>query len=340
MLKRKRGERPELGRFGLSLAIGVVMLVVLSLVGMVLLLTIRRPAETPVALMRTTTPPPYPTRTPIPFRTNTPLPSQTWVPMPTGLPLLPVGGSLVYSTNSHDIGSFDGDGMHSLPPKGNDVTASPDGQALAYIRDGQLYVYRGGEETPVNTSHLVAKTPVWNSDGTALIFTTWRDPDTVVLRRDRSTGQVTELLSVHQLTAPPQPVPGVHRLLIAENVVPDGTVLYTIDEFCSTLAMCQKSRQDVATIHQYVIWAVYHPSGIYIFFIDNTDCLFALKTSTQEVISLLSNGISRRLATGRDPGKLAYTDANNNLYLFDLDSGVSQRLLPTAVTSVSWTGGG
>jgi hypothetical protein len=145
MRKRKPKDNPGTNWLGLALAGGTLTLVVLSVSAAVIWFANRptaAPARPTSTVVRPTLPPrPRPTTTPFP----TPTP-----PPPPGLNRLPADGYVVYSTNTLEISAIDGDGVRPMRVKGADVAAAPDGEALAYIRDGRLYLYQNEKETGVD----------------------------------------------------------------------------------------------------------------------------------------------------------------------------------------------
>jgi hypothetical protein len=129
--------------------------------------------------------------------------------------------------------------------------------------------------------------------------------------------------------------------LIVEALESRRTAFYTIDPLCISPAACRASREDIATVPYAVSWAAYHPSGTFIAFTERDNGgLHALKTGSKEVTLLVNDHVyKRRVAFGRDPGKLIAIDGANNLYLLDLANPAASWLIPTNVTSVSWAGG-
>ncbi len=337
MRKRKPQDNPGTNWLGLGLAGGVLTLIVLSVSAAAFwFVPTPRPARqamlptlTPVRVVVRVTTTPLPT----PFPTPTPL-------LPPALNRLPADGYVVYGTSTLEISAIDGDGIRPMAIKGSDVAAAPDGETLAYILAGQLYVYRNEKETRIVVNGT-AKMPAWNADGTALAFVVSADnQDTVYrLRRDRT--EALPVLSVHELGAPPLSSPSSNRLLIAEVLTSRRTAFYTIDPLCASPAACQASRDDIATVPYAVSWAAYHPSGTFIAFTDRDNGgLYALQTGSKEVTALVNDHVyRRRIAFGRDPGKLIAIDGANGLYLLDLVNLASSRLTPANVTSVSWAGG-
>jgi hypothetical protein len=342
MRKRKPKDNPERNWLGLGLAGGVLTLVVLSVAAAALWF-----ANRPTAAPRPVLPVAIPTQTPIRVivrATTTPLPPPTPFPTPTMVrPLLnrlPADGYVVYSTNMLEIGAIDGDGVRPMSIRGADVAATPDGETLAYIREGRLYLYQNETETRIDVPGT-PRMPAWNADGTALAFVVRKDnQDTVYrLRRDRT--EALPVLSVKELAAPPLSSPSENRLLITEVIMSRSTRFYTIDPLCMSTAACQASREDIATVPYAVSWAAYHPSGTFIAFTERDNGgLYALKTGSKEVMPLISDQVyKRRVAFGRDPGKLIVIDGENNLYLLDLTNLAWTWLSPSNVTSVRWAGG-
>jgi hypothetical protein len=339
MRKRKPKDNPGINWFGLALTGGVLTLVALSVFGVALWLTNRptiMPVRPTVTLVRPTLPPPpRPTPTPVP----TPTPP---LPRPAAF-RLPAGGTVVYSANngsSDKIGIIDGDGVRPMNIEGADVAAAPDGGALAYVREGRLYLYQNDKEIRIDVPGT-PRMPAWNADGTALAFVVHTDnQDTVYrLRRDRT--EALPVLSVRELAAPPLSSPSSNRLLIAERIEANRTAFYTVDALCATPAACQANREDIASVPYAVSWAAYHPSGTFIAFTEYAHGgLYALQTGSKEITPLIGDkGYRRRVTFGSDPGKLIYIDGNLSLYLFDLVNHTLVWLYPTNVTSVSWVGG-
>jgi hypothetical protein len=327
---RKRKPSPGIQRWGLFLVFGVLALLIITVYGTWLLVS--NTAQPTLA--------PYPTEVALILPTMPPLP--TAIPAPEMQPAwaLPTGGHLVYGTIAAEISSFDGDGIHSIGVRGADVTVAPDGQTLAYTREGRLYIYRDGTETRINAPDSVTM-PAWNADGTALVFVVDSGQADRIYRLRQDRNEALPLLTVRELGAPPISSPTSNRILIAEIIAPQQTAFYTIDPLCFSEAACKESRIDIATVPYPVAWAAYHPSGTFIAFTDRMyGKLFALQTGSKEVKLLIEDYVyKRRVAFGADPTKLVYTDSTDDLYLLDLNSKAAQWLIPTSVASVSWAGG-
>src|SRR5258706_7444727 len=173
--------------------------------------------------------------------------------------VLPEGAQLVLSNANGEIFANEPNAPQftSLNLRGDDLTVAPDGKTLAYTRGGKLFVYRDGKEqiAPVAGNPIM---PAWDMTGEILAFVIHDSVGDTVYRVSTKTQEVSRLLTVSQIVAPPLTNPATGRLLIVEKVDTSKTDFYTIDPNCATQGACIASRREVATVAHAVNWADYH----------------------------------------------------------------------------------
>jgi hypothetical protein len=320
----------------IALAIGITLLVAVSVVGGGWLLS-QRPTGGPW-LSPTYT---YPTRpyNPTPYQGS----PATSVPPTTLSPLtMPVGEArLVFGMTSGEIlTNADGEGIRTTGLYGSDPVLASDGHTLAYLRGKQLIVYRGGKEQIVNAPGA-AMMPAWSADGEWLAFVSREAAYDAVYRVDVETLHLSRVLSVPEIAAPPLSSPATGRLLIVERVGTKQTAFYSVDPACAAQVAqggCKASRKDITTVDRTVSWASYHPSATRIVFSDRDDGnLYLLNTANGDVTPLVSDGhTKRRPVFSKDGAWLAYVADGGQLYALRLEDGVAQVVRLNQVASVDW----
>src|SRR5438874_916511 len=140
MRKRKNDDRPGASLGMIGLGAGVVLLLLLS-AGTIVLWLNDKPTPTYTYV--------YPTQAVYRAVDNSVRPTV----IPNVLPSMrPDEARLILSTLSGDILASGGTaGLHSTGLQGRDVTVAPDNRTWAYLRDGGLYIYRGGKEQSITT---------------------------------------------------------------------------------------------------------------------------------------------------------------------------------------------
>src|SRR5262249_39136678 len=136
------------------------------------------------------------------------------------------------TTDGEILTSANGSAPRPTGLKGTDIAVAPDGQTLAYLRDGALYLYRDGGEKPLIVSGAVAgkiTMPAWSSDGQSLAFVSAEAGGDSVYRLRLDTLKPSRLLTIPDAAAPPIFSPATGRLLIAERLDAHSTAFYTID---------------------------------------------------------------------------------------------------------------
>ena len=340
MRKRKNSETgfdEYSGRGGLiALAIGIALLAAVSIGGGWLLFS-RRPTVGPLILPRYASP----TRSynPTPYLRSQP----TGAPPSTPSPVMMSARDarlVMGMTNGEILTNADGTGTRSTGLHGSDPVLAPDGRTLAYLRDKQLIVYHDGKERIVRVPGS-AMMPTWSADGEWLAFIS-RETDTdVVYRVNRASLQLSRVLSVPEIAAPPLSNPATGRLLIVERVGTKKTAFYTVDPVCAAQGAqggCKASRRDIATVARAVNWASYHPSATRIAFSDRDEgSLYLLNTANGDSLPLVNDGhTNRRPAFSKDGAWLAYVAEGGQVYALHLEDMVSQLVVLDKVASVDW----
>lgn len=348
MRKRKEHDAPSrtipIGI--LALALGLLLLSGFSVFGVWQLANIP-PTYTPLPVPALEI---FPTVPPRPYPTYTPLPTLPPVQPKSPPPVLPGSGHIAYSTKTrNDIAFYSSEGQRVSVLTGNDVALSPDERILAYVRDGRLYLrdnvfwryYDDRTEIPVAIPGE-AKMPAWNGEGTALAIVLQTRENNAVYQVPMETMQPIRVWATpNTIVAPPQPVPGRKRWLIAELVQPGKTMFYTIGSTCGSFDVCLSTRQEIGMVPFTVTWADYHPSGTIIGFTElQKGDLYQLATANGEVKLMADDKTyKRRIAFSPDGTSLVYVSRSNELFMMLLEKPLSvQWLLPTDVASVDWAG--